>query len=258
MAGPKEIDARKIRNGLSTLLVGRKLVVHDTIDSTNTEARRLIREGHAADGMVIVAASQHAGRGRFKRKWFSLPRSAAISVILRADDLSLPVFVSMAAVSVCNAVYGLTGLRANITWPNDVTVDRRKLCGILVEREGEYAVVGIGVNVNCTMEEMPSELRNTATSIKEETGREVAVESLVRCLIEEMDTLHTLCRRNLDPLREEWRSLSSILGKSVMIVENGCSYMGRVVDLDVEGKLYMELPEGATRTFMPETAKLLE
>src|SRR5258707_2629752 len=134
----------------------------DSIDSTNLEAIRQARVG-APEGLCIVAREQTNGRGRLDRVWQS-PRDAGLyfSMILRPglEMSSWPLITLMAALAVCDAVMKAGDVRADIKWPNDICINDRKLCGILVETmETEScaaAIVGIGINL--TSDSLPAEL----------------------------------------------------------------------------------------------------
>ena len=130
------------------------------LDSTNERGRELARAG-APHGTVITATEQAAGRGRQGRTWAAPPGAAILcSVVVREHPRMLPLCAGM-------AVAELTGPDARVKWPNDVLLAGRKVAGILVEgrpQEG-WAVVGIGVNVALTTDELPVELRDRAGTL---------------------------------------------------------------------------------------------
>ena len=130
------------------------------LDSTNERGRELARAG-APHGTVITATEQAAGRGRQGRTWAAPPGAAILcSVVVREHPRMLPLCAGM-------AVAELTGPDARVKWPNDVLLAGRKVAGILVEgrpQEG-WAVVGIGVNVALTTDELPVELRDASGGI---------------------------------------------------------------------------------------------
>ena len=134
-------------------------------DSTNERARELAVAG-APHGTLVTADEQTAGRGRQGRAWAAPPGAAVLmSLLLREVDERSAALPLAAAVAVCEA---LAPLRCQIKWPNDVWLERRKLAGILVEgrpQEG-WAVLGIGLNVSTTLDELHAKLRGTATSLR--------------------------------------------------------------------------------------------
>src|SRR5581483_5084191 len=141
--------------------IGRPRVHLRVVDSTNALARQLASNG-APHGTLVSAAEQFAGRGRQGRTWTApAGRAVLCSVILRDPPRLLPLG---AGVAVAETVDRTIGSRAALKWPNDVLLDGRKVAGILVEgrpQEG-WAVVGVGLNVAVSGEDLPRELRSTA------------------------------------------------------------------------------------------------
>src|SRR5215469_12987940 len=167
-------------------------------DSTNLLASRAAARAEeqiepASEGEVFLAEEQTAGRGRGSHKWHS-ERGSGIycSVILRpqitpSDTLWLSL---IAAVAVQDAVREVTGHATDIRWPNDLLVNDKKFCGILTELSTEagrvrHAIVGIGINVN--QQAFPDELRDVATSLRLETGREWSRVELTAALLKSLD-----------------------------------------------------------------------
>ena len=159
------------RTGTGAL--GGPLVHLDTLGSTNDRARELAVTG-APHGTVVAAERQTAGRGRQGRTW-SAPRGRALtlSVLVRLEPPELEALPLAAAVAVAEACEVLAGVKCTIKWPNDVWIDGRKVAGILIEARPteRWAVIGIGLNVNTTADELAEELRATATSLHIATGR---------------------------------------------------------------------------------------
>jgi BirA family transcriptional regulator, biotin operon repressor / biotin---[acetyl-CoA-carboxylase] ligase len=161
-------------------MIGKPRVHHRLTDSTNERAKLLAAAG-APHGTLVTADEQTAGRGRQGRLWTAPPGSSVLmSLVLRDLDELLPL---AAAVAVCDALPAV----AQVKWPNDVWLDRKKVAGILVEgrpQEG-WAVLGVGVNV--TTPEFPPELADTATSLHlrgVDTTRDRVLEDVIRSLSE--------------------------------------------------------------------------
>lgn len=146
-------------------------------DSTNTRARELAAAG-APGGTIVTAGEQSAGRGRQGRSW-SAPAGRALlySALVRPLEqrhLLLPLAAPLAVAEAAEAL--APGVQCGVKWPNDVLVGRRKLAGILIEarpRDG-WAVVGVGLNLCIELDEFPSDLRETATSLSIESGKRPA------------------------------------------------------------------------------------
>ncbi len=175
---PDGVDIETIKNALTTRTIGKGawLFVKQT-RSSNQEAQLLAAQG-AAHGSIVLAQKQTNGRGRRGKEWFSAPRSACISIILRPDlpAAKLPLFSVIATLSVQKTLSEFEKLDALIKWPNDVLIHGKKMAGVLVEtgfiaEEIEWVVVGIGCNLNVEASEFPEQIRDHVTSTFKETGQ---------------------------------------------------------------------------------------
>jgi len=140
--------------------LGQPRVHYRVTDSTNARARELAAAG-APHGTVVTAGEQSAGRGRQGRTWSAAAGRALLCSIVIRDPVALLPLAAGAAVA------DVAGVGARLKWPNDVLIDGRKVAGILVEgrpQEG-WAVVGIGVNVALSLEDLPAELRERAGTL---------------------------------------------------------------------------------------------
>jgi BirA family biotin operon repressor/biotin-[acetyl-CoA-carboxylase] ligase len=185
-------------------MIGSPRVHHRRTDSTNERAKELAAAG-APHGTLVTADEQTAGRGRQGREWTAPPRSAVLmSVVLRELDEILPL---AAAVAVAAAVPA----EATIKWPNDIWIDGRKVAGILVEgrpQEG-WAVLGIGVNV--TMGEFPSELAGIATSLRL-AGIEDGIEPVLARVLRQLESWLDAAPAQV---LAEWRARDALRGERV-------------------------------------------
>jgi BirA family biotin operon repressor/biotin-[acetyl-CoA-carboxylase] ligase len=198
-------------------------------DSTNTRARELALAG-APHGTLVTAAEQSAGRGRQGRTW-SAPRgrSLLMSLVLRDPPTLLPLAAAVAVADVC-------GPDARIKWPNDVQLGGRKAAGILVEGrpfEG-WAILGIGLNVAVRPQDLPPELRDTATGL----GREPA--DVEPALVEVLAALERRLAEDAETILDAWRARDALLGRE--ITWSGGS--GVAAGVDASGQLVVELPGG--------------
>lgn len=174
----------------SALVVGRKIYSYDSLGSTNTFAYHLAEKGER-EGAVVAAEQQNEGRGKDGRKWLS-PKGKGIlfSVILRprvSAEISTKI-TQLAAIAVGRAIHSVTGLRPSFKWPNDLLVNKKKVCGILCEmctKSGkvQFVVVGIGINVNTK----DKDLVKGATSLKHELKRSLRRPRLVKEVLKELD-----------------------------------------------------------------------
>ena len=182
-----------LREGLKTRIVGHPVLFHPELDSTMDEASRLASDG-AAEGTVVVAEVQRAGRGRFGRTWVSPAGNVWVSILLRPSMDSLRWLSILAGVASARAIASTTGLGVSLKWPNDLRVGVRKVGGVLIENslsgsEVTHAIVGIGINVSLNPEANPL-TAPTATALNAECGEAVSRAELLRSLLEEMDGLY--------------------------------------------------------------------
>ena len=232
-------------------------VVHlDVTGSTNDAARELAAAGAPA-GTLVLAEEQTAGRGRQGRAWVA-PRGRALtlSIVVRSAADAISLLSPAAAVAVCEACEQIASVRCAVKWPNDVWMDERKVAGILIEarpQEG-WAVLGIGLNVDTTQDELPAELRETATSLRIATGGEVGREAALEALLEAV-------ARWLDAGAEEvlaaYRERDALHGRAIEWTEGSTRHAGEAQGVDGNGNLVAFTPDGERVTLAAGEVHLL-
>jgi len=252
VAVPDLLLASEIESGLDTRLLGRSVVAHTEIDSTNTELRQLAEAG-AVEGTVVVADRQSAGRGRLGRRWES-PSGVNLycSILLRPDiplhQASQLTFLS--AVAVAETLDDVCGLHAKVKWPNDILVGGAKISGLLNEMNAEteqihFVILGIGVNLNMLAEQFPSELNYRATSVVLETGRLVDRLLFLRTLLEKLDSYYSeFLIDGFIPIRRRWEALCNTINTAVEVDMGRRKLTGTVIGLDSDGALRLQLEDG--------------
>jgi BirA family biotin operon repressor/biotin-[acetyl-CoA-carboxylase] ligase len=264
-AGPDTPWVKEVTPLLRAESFGKEIVFRDRVDSTNAVAAAMAAEG-AAEGTVVAADSQTAGRGRLQRRWVS-PNLGNLyfSIILRPP--TGPERVSqvglVAAAALHRALTGeCPGLRAGIKWPNDILAGDRKLAGILCEAKSEadiihYAVVGIGINVNARS--FPKELGETATSIRRETGSDCDRPLLLAAVLDafEEDYRRWLAAPDLSPLLPYLEEHSLLTGKRVVAAGIDRRRSGIVRGLSSTGQLLLETAEEGTTGISSGDVRLL-
>ena len=244
------VSAAGIRAALPAALRALPIHFHDTVDSTNSQAKRLLADGLSGEALV-VAAAQTAGRGRRGRSFYS-PRDTGVymTLILRPEGevSDLVSLTAAAAVAVVRAIEGLTDARPAIKWVNDVYLEGKKLCGILTEavtglESGlvEGLVVGIGINVGT--EDFPPELSGIAGSLRSHTLRK---NRLIAAVAEELFRIaaHPEDKSYL----ADYRRRSMVLGRRVCFEQNGQRFEALATDIDDGGGLLVQLDDGSART----------
>ncbi|MDP3711071.1 MAG: biotin--[acetyl-CoA-carboxylase] ligase [Mycobacteriales bacterium] len=206
--------------------------------STNAVVGDRARAG-TPQGLVVVAESQTAGRGRLDRTWVSPPRAGlTFSALLRPGlpPVDLPWVPLLSGVAVARALREHTGVDAVLKWPNDVLVDGRKLCGLLAEVPVEGAVVvGIGLNVTTRAEELPHE---QATSLQLEGAEVLDRDTLLRAVLRSLTDVLALLRDDRAAAFSAYRALCSTLGTEVRVERpDGDSGTGVAEQVDDLGRL---------------------
>jgi BirA family transcriptional regulator, biotin operon repressor / biotin---[acetyl-CoA-carboxylase] ligase len=245
---------------LDTDRVGRRVLLFDSVESTNTLAAQLAHEPDA-DGLVLIADVQTAGRGQHGRAWFSRPGSSLLmSVILKPPpELLRPVILTAwAAVAVGDAIFALTGAQARIKWPNDLLIRGQKCCGILIEQRGSgtdiTTVAGIGLNLNQTASEFDAAQLPHATALGIAGGSgyidpRTAASVVIRALDREWVRLLNGERVAVEA---DWKWRVGLLGRQVLVEHaNGEVSTGRLRDMSFDG-LELETQDGYVRVIAPE------
>jgi len=239
--------------------IGGEILFFPEVDSTNRRAREQCLRG-AGEGTVVLAESQAEGKGRLGRQWQS-PAGINVyaSIILRPSfsPVSAPQIPLVAGVAGANALAGATGLEARIKWPNDIFVRGKKVGGILSEMEAEgarvrFIILGVGLNVNWRREDIPPDLREIATSLRAEAGREFSRAEVAAVFLEELEREYALFLKDgfSTKLREEWNRLSWVNRKWVTITMLGKKIEGQVLGVDTDGALLVISREGETQRFI--------
>lgn len=238
---------------LDTRILGKPLHFFSTIDSTNTYAARLAREG-ALEGTTVIADSQSGGKGRLGRSWVSPAGvNLYLSVLLRPSVATVvaPQLNLVAAIAVADAIGDTASLSPAIKWPNDVLVAEKKVCGILAEMqtdtEGLRAViVGIGVNINAPLSAFPDELRDRASSLLIAGGQLIDRALFTANLLTHLEKSYVLwLQEGFSMLRVRWeRYASHMLGKQISVAVPEGTVVGMVLGLDPDGALVVQGKSG--------------
>ncbi|MCI0683705.1 MAG: biotin--[acetyl-CoA-carboxylase] ligase [Gemmataceae bacterium] len=252
---------------LSTRHLGRRVLIHAQLDSTNSLALAL---GHdpANHGLVIVADEQTAGRGQYGRTWQAPPGSSVLMSVLLFPPAPLrrpAVLTAWAAVAVCEVIREITGLDPKIQWPNDVYVQDRKVCGILIEQrsggqvgQAPAAAVGIGLNVKQPAEFFEHAGLTLGGSLQSLTGSTFDHHDVARRLIRRLDDDHgRLVDGDFAVLEAHWRSRLGLVGRRVRVEAlNGC-HEGILVNVSLDAVELAADAEAPLR-LLPEMVRHLQ
>jgi BirA family biotin operon repressor/biotin-[acetyl-CoA-carboxylase] ligase len=236
-----------------------------SVTSTNDIAWAWAGAG-CPEGAAFFAEEQIQGRGRFGRTWHC-PRGTGllVSVVLRPPDTGITPahLTALSAVAVAEAVEEVADVHAALRWPNDVTVDDRKVAGVLVERRGRGdnppCVVGIGLNVNAEPQAFPKEVRETATSLQDATGESLEREAVAATLLRRLHGRYRDCAEGRwDSVSAAWRERSSLVGQKIELRSAGGAACGRVVAVDPLSGIELEMADGEHRRFAAESTSVID
>jgi BirA family transcriptional regulator, biotin operon repressor / biotin---[acetyl-CoA-carboxylase] ligase len=240
----------ELQNGLNTHAFGKKIFTYDSIDSTNACAKMLASNG-AEEGTVVIAEFQTAGRGRLGRTWQAESGSNALFSIIIKPMLEinkvglLPFF---AAAGVALAIEEVTSLRCECKWPNDVLLNSKKCCGILMESSFQHnildhAIIGIGVNVN--QKAFSGDLRERATSLSQECNKEFDRRDVFQKILASLESLYLKVKKgDFETTLNEWKSRTTIFGKQITLIQASEKIHGCAIALSADGGLILATPHG--------------
>jgi len=242
-----EFNDKTISQNLNTKILGQKIFFFKSIKSTMDYAKKLAEKGEP-EGTVVIADFQSHGRGRFGRIWKSEPeKNILMSLILRPtipiEKFGILSFLT--SISIAEAIEKNADVKITTKWPNDLLINGKKFCGILLEASitvemGDFVIIGIGVNVN--QENFPKEIQDYATSLYIETGkifdRTLIVQDILRLLEENYSALKET--HNFQFVIENWKKRCDMLGKKIMVIQGGKTITGKAIDVDERGFLLLE------------------
>lgn len=242
----------ELREGL-----GERLSYYTELGSTNDEALKLARAGRS-ERAVILAERQLAGRGRRGADWFSGGDSGiAVSLILY-PKMARPLWsrLSLVAGLAVAKVLERRHLIAEIKWPNDVLIAGKKVCGILVETEGDAVVIGLGINVGKM--ELPESLRDSATSLANTSGQDYSREEILLELVSELDRLSERAANDFPDLLSLVRERCWLSGKQIRYTIAGVPGSGRCQGIDDGGELLVSAGGVTRRLIAAELIRVVE
>jgi len=252
LARPVGLDAHLIEHGLDTRRVGRNAIVFGEVESTNDVALDSARQANA-DGLVVLAESQRAGRGRLGRRWTSPPASNVLMSVLLLDEpakLSGEALTLAAGLAVAEAIERTVPVAPQLKWPNDVLIDDAKVCGILVEvrrHPRRAVVVGVGINVNATPP--PEALTRRATCLADHAQSPIERIDLIRDVLRTLDAwVGHITDDETDEvtqyLHDQWLARCGMMNQRITVRAAGQRFTGRVLDIDPLEGLILQTDTG--------------
>lgn len=243
MQTPDRLSADELRAALPEL----EIDVLETVDSTNTEAkRRLVSD--VQKPMLLAAEAQTGGRGRQGRSFYSPAGTGIYMTLAVHPNAALTDAVSVttrASVAVCRAIRTLTDAEPQIKWVNDLYLGEKKLCGILVEAISDFEtgitkslIIGVGVNVSTTdFPDLPQ-----ACSLQQKLDRNALIIAIAKELLKETADL-----RDKSYLAD-YRKWSMVIGREIVFIQNGVQKAAKAIEIDENGGLIVETIDGSCET----------
>jgi BirA family biotin operon repressor/biotin-[acetyl-CoA-carboxylase] ligase len=245
----------ELQQGLSTRVIGKKIFVFETIDSTNA-CTKLLGEAGTEEGCVVTADFQTSGRGRHGHSWVANPgENLLFSLLLRPvlSTESAGLLTLYASVAIARAVEKEIGGTIECKWPNDLLLNGKKISGILLENSFQqealaYSVIGAGINVN--QPEFPTELNDRATSLARERKTACDRKHLFQTILQEMDLLYQDVRKgDFSLVIKEWARRCTMFGRPVTVEQHDRTISGIVLRLNDDGGLVLETPQGTKTVY---------
>lgn len=250
VSSPNYLNESSLKSLLHNKIIGKNLIVLDSVNSTNDYLKKLGNEG-CENGTVVAAREQTRGKGRLGRTWQSKKDDGiAFSVLLRPNvaPSEVSAITPLAGLAVCKAIREYTKLDCVIKWPNDIIIGRKKLVGILTEMSAEfdaveYVITGIGINVDHTS--FPEEIAFKATSLLLETGRHIDKNEFLACVLEHLENEFVKNNLELTPTAlSEYTDLCATVGRSVTFQRGTRRISGMAVGVSEHGELKVMMSDG--------------
>lgn len=228
---------------LNTKFIGKNIIWTKETVSTNNDAKN----SNETDGTVFITDLQTGGKGRLGRQWISPSCSGlTMSILLKPDKeiLNLQCVTLVAGLAVCNAINKLCKIQTLIKWPNDIIIGTKKVCGILTEgvaKGGKIDSVVVGIGVNVTTDNFPTEIKKKATSLLIETGIEYTREDLAKEILIEFEKYYEkLLEANISSIINEYEKLCVNIGRESFFVLNNTEIKGKAVGISENGELLIK------------------
>lgn len=229
-----------------------RIFTYDTLESTNDKAKEIA--AYSEEGTVILAREQTKGKGRLGRVWSSTKdKDILMSIILKPEIQikDIPKITLVGATAINMALRDI-GIDSQIKWPNDIVIENKKVSGILTEmssnsRDINYVIMGIGINVNQDIQDIPKELQYKSTSLKIVKNSVIDRRELLNNILERFRTLYMPFRSNgdMEKVINIYRENSIVIGKEILVIKGKDKIRkGVAIDINHRGELLVEFPEG--------------
>jgi BirA family biotin operon repressor/biotin-[acetyl-CoA-carboxylase] ligase len=246
MEPSEPLSAERILACLKTSQIGRSLIYLPSVSSTMDVAMAEVLGG-AAHGATVIAGKQENGKGRLGRNWVSPVGGVYASIIIYPPRELIPALTMIASLAVTDCISEISGIRADIKWPNDVLIDGKKVSGILARSgdspsKGWPAVVGVGINANIDLSLEP-EIEGIATSLSSATGKQVSCLDVICSLLLCFEKRYLAFKLG-EPLWQEWQERLVTLGQRVSVKTGERLFSGLAEAVKPDGSLVLRQVNG--------------
>ncbi len=241
----------EIKRRLNTKLFGHEIEYFRLTSSTMDEAQYMVEKG-CDNGLLVVSEEQTDGRGRQKRKWLS-PKGVNIyaSLVYKPHGMSSTKSIKLmfaASIAIVEALSDFGIENAKIKWPNDIIINSKKIAGVLVETKSESGILKscvIGFGVNANIENVPDEIKQSATSIYLELHQKIDRAQLLANILYYIENLVRLIEFDSDTdILKMWKQYDTTIGKNVFVISGNEKIKGIAKNIDENGFLLVQTDSG--------------
>ena len=251
----------EITKKIKSEFVGRRVYYFDEIDSTQNYALQ-ISNNKNENGTIIVAEKQTHGKGRLNRKWYSPEGGIWLSVIIHPEfQISDATIIPLAAsLALCESIKKVHKIKTDVKWPNDITIDGKKVAGMLIDtsiqgNKVENLVLGIGINFAVNIQQIEKRLKNSpnfygVTSLFPEKNRPSKIELLVQFLLELEKVINSLIKGKNTQIIRDWSKHTNMFGKTISVNTGNGKISGIAKKIDSDGALIIKTGTKNRRIFV--------
>lgn len=245
---PDVMTEEELQSCRKTKWAGQEIAYFDEIDSTNIKAKELAEQGYP-NGTLVVADQQVSGRGRRGRSWESPPGTGIFMTLMLKPEINpnnASMLTLVAALAVAKAIKDVTGLDAQIKWPNDIVINGKKICGILTEMSAQFdyinhIVIGIGINVH--NEVFSDEIAHMASSLLlESQGKKFRRAEIIEKVLEYFEEYYEIYleTEDLTALTGEYNKILVNMNKQVRVLDPKDEFEGKAMGITTKGELIVD------------------
>ena len=251
----------EITTKIKSKFIGRRIYYFDEIDSTQNYALQISNNTNE-NGAIIIAEKQTDGKGRLNRKWYSPEGGIWLSVIIHPEfQISDATIIPLAAsLALCESIKKVHKIKTDVKWPNDITIDGKKVAGMLIDtsiqgNKVENLVLGIGINFAVNIQQIEKRLKNSpnfygVTSLFPEKNRPSKIELLVQFLLELEKVINSLIKGKNTQIIRDWSKHTNMFGKTISVNTGNGKISGIAKKIDSDGALIIKTGARNRRIFV--------